>query len=301
VGTASAVSNAEFNEKTVRIGLVQGGVSQLGLDFNATPREVFERHFKQTERLLHRKDLDLIVWPENASDLDPTSDKEISKRIDSILEEAQVPLLIGAVTQSPQGPENVSILYEYGRGEVSRYQKRDLVPFGEYIPLRSFVKNLSSLVDGIKDFVPGREATVQKLASMRFVPMICYEVLDDEIAHSAIAASNIGVVQTNNATFGRSPQSAQQFEMTRVRAYESRIPIIVAATTGRTALIDGDGKVVKSLEDFVSDVLVVETAPQDPSIPPFKAEYLFSVSLIFCAFSFLRALKRRERESKVLI
>jgi apolipoprotein N-acyltransferase len=89
--------------------------------------------------------------------------------------------------------------------------------------------------------------------------------------------------------------------MTRVRAYESRIPIIVAATTGRTALIDGDGKVVKSLEDFVSDVLVVETAPQDPSIPPFKAEYLFSVSLIFCAFSFLRALKRRERESKVLI
>jgi len=60
-------------------------------------------------------------------------------------------------------PENVSLHYEPKRGLVSKYQKRDLVPFGEYVPLRNFTRKFSSLVDTVKDFVPGQDLSVHEI------------------------------------------------------------------------------------------------------------------------------------------
>lgn len=265
-------ASAATTEPPIRIGLIQGGVSQLGLEFNATPQEVFDRHLGVTENLLKRENVDLILWPENASDIDPIRNTVLNERLNELAQVSSTPLIIGAVTQGPSGPENVSLMFDGGGEIASRYQKRDLVPFGEYMPLRSLASLISPLAQTVRDFVPGDSIAIHKVRNTTFAPLICYEILDDRVTWENLERSNIGVVQTNNATFGRSWQSGQQFQMTRVRAFESQIPFIVAATTGDTAKIDEDGEVIERLPQFKSASLVIEATPRTPTKPPISPE-----------------------------
>lgn len=268
---ATAAIEQDSNVKPIRVGLIQGGVSQLGLEFNATPQEVFNRHIAVTEKLLQQETVDFILWPENASDIDPVTNGALNQKLNAIARRSGTPLIIGAVTQSPLGPENVSLMFDGGTEVVSRYQKRDLVPFGEFVPLRNIAARISSLTDSVRDFVPGREVSAHSIKGISFAPLICYEILDDRVTYQNLEKSNIGVVQTNNATFGRSWQSGQQFQITRVRAFESRMPFVVAATTGDTAFISASGEVISKLTKFDPGSMVVEvsaTAPNPPLIPP---------------------------------
>ena len=284
-----APASAATSERPIRVGLIQGGVSQLGLDFNATPEEVFNRHLKETERLLETNDVDLILWPENASDIDPITNSEINARLNELAKSSSTPMIIGAVTQGASGPENVSLMFDGGGEVVSRYQKRDLVPFGEYMPLRTLATMISPLAQTVRDFVPGKSIDIHDVGGTTFAPLICYEILDDRVTWDNLERSNLGVVQTNNATFGRSWQSGQQFQMTRVRAYESQIPFIVAATTGDTASIDEDGSVMERIPKFQSASLVIDVSPRTPTTPPISPE-----ATLYCLtfFLFLRIVSR---------
>ena len=286
----SNASASDLDEAT-SIGLIQGGVSQLGLEFNATPREVLNRHLEETRKLLESAQVDLLIWPENASDIDPIVDPSVRSEIQSLLRRHQTPMVIGAVTQGISGPENVSILFDVENTTPSIYQKRDLVPFGEYVPLRSLAARFSSLVNEVNDFIPGGEIITHEIAGISFAPLICYEILDDRVAWDNVSQSSVGVVQTNNATFGRSWQSGQQFQMTRVRAFESRMPFVVAATTGDTAYIDSDGVVVEKLPKFQRDHLVVTVRGSDPQIPPVSPELLLGFSLLLSLSISIRDLR----------
>ena len=291
IGIVPATASAAG--ESYRIGLIQGGVSQLGLEFNATPRDVFRRHFEVTDQLLERSDMDVILWPENASDIDPFVDQEIREKLTLLATENEIPIVIGAVTSSEDGPENVSLLFDDEGQLQSRYQKRDLVPFGEYVPLRSIASAISSLAETVEDFVPGSEIETHQVGDLRFAPLICYEILDDRMTWENLERSNIGVVQTNNATFGRSWQSGQQFQMTRVRAFESQIPFVVAATTGDTALISRDGNVQSRIAKFKQGSLVVEVTPIQPTPPKLAPEWILLLSAIVMIGSQLWRLSMR--------
>lgn len=298
--SAFAASQESSTVSSVRVGVIQGGVSQLGLDFNATPEEVFRRHFDLTESFLQRSKPDFILWPENASDLDPLTNKRVGERISAITKEFAVPLVIGAVVQGEQGPENVSLLYDNNGDLISTYQKRDLVPFGEYIPLRKLTERISPLAAGIRDFIPGEKPSLHKLGDIEFSPLICYEILDDSVVKSAVKVSNVGIVQTNNATFGKSWQSPQQFQMTRVRAYEYQIPFIVAATTGYSALIGENGKVVSKLPLYDQGAIEVSVEPVSPRIPPVNEILLLLISvLVALAAGVINPWYRHHRTQKV--
>lgn len=298
IGTLGIVpANAATQNEPIRIGLVQGGVSQLGLDFNATPEEVFRRHFSETEVLLSRHSVDIVLWPENASDIDPTTTIRLRDQLHEIADRNKTPLVIGAVTQSVNGPENVSLLFDGNGGVPSRYQKRDLVPFGEYVPLRGIASFFSPLVKEVRDFVPGETISTHQIAGIEFAPLICYEILDDRVAWENLVRSDFGVVQTNNATFGKSWQSGQQFQMTRVRAFESQIPFVVAATTGDTALIDRNGQTLERLTKYESGHLVVDIQPHRairPWIAPEALLYLsFLVIVGIYLWNYLSHIRRR--------
>ena len=291
VGLFAPFTANAATQDAIRIGLVQGGVSQLGLEFNATPREVLDRHLKESKKLLERSKVDLVIWPENASDIDPLTDPAVRKAINSLIRNYRTPMVIGAVIQGKSGPENVSILFKADRTISSIYQKRDLVPFGEYVPMRTIAKRFSSLVDQVSDFSPGKKIVSHEVSRLQFAPLICYEILDDRVAWENISRSSLGVVQTNNATFGRSWQSGQQFQMTRVRAFESRIPFVVAATTGDTALIDSDGRVISKLPKYKRGHLVVYIAGAQPRTPPIAPEPLLGFSIFTFAFLTFRDLR----------
>jgi apolipoprotein N-acyltransferase len=152
-------------------------------------------------------------------------------------------LIIGAILEKGEKLFNTSILW--GDKTQDIYFKQHLTPFGEYIPLRSLAKKISPLVNQVDDFSPGNGQKTFTIAKAKIAPVICFELIDDEILAKAAKDSNILVVQTNSATFGTSAESAQQLSITRIRAIEHSRNIASVSTTGISAIIDFEGKIVQ--------------------------------------------------------
>ena len=220
--------------------MIQGNVPQLGLDFNSRVKEVLNNHLELTKQEL-RKDpsVDFILWPENSVDVDPFQYPDVKQQLDSI----DQPLIIGAVLGKGNKLLNTSILWG---GELPpTYIKQHLTPFGEYIPLRSIASLISPYADRVTDFEPGQGQVLFTIEDAVIAPVICFELIDDQILHEAAVSSNLLAVQTNSATFGMSAESAQQLSMTRVRAIEHGRSIVSVSTTGYSAVIDRNGKVLQ--------------------------------------------------------
>ena len=249
---------------TTNVLMIQGNVPQMGLDFNSRAKAVFNNHFERTQsELKANSNVDFVLWPENSVDVDPFQNKDVKQALDSI----QKPLIIGAIVEKGDFILNTSILWG---GELPpTYVKQHLTPFGEYIPLRSLASAISPYTDRVKDFESGNGQVFFSVKEAVIAPVICFELVDDELLHKAAVSSNILAVQTNSATFGMSAESAQQLEMTRVRAIEHGRNIVSVSTTGYSAIIDSKGKVLQKTSMGTADSIRAEvglingTTPRD--------------------------------------
>jgi apolipoprotein N-acyltransferase len=249
---------------TTNVLMIQGNVPQMGLDFNSRAKAVFNNHFERTQsELKANSNVDFVLWPENSVDVDPFQNKDVKQALDSI----QKPLIIGAIVEKGDSILNTSILWG---GELPpTYVKQHLTPFGEYIPLRSLASAISPYTDRVKDFESGNGQVFFSVKEAVIAPVICFELVDDELLHKAAVSSNILAVQTNSATFGMSAESAQQLEMTRVRAIEHGRNIVSVSTTGYSAIIDSKGKVLQKTSMGTADSIRAEvglingTTPRD--------------------------------------
>ncbi len=249
---------------TANVMMIQGNVPSMGLDFNSRAKAVFNNHFERTrEELAKNPDVDLILWPENSVDVDPFLNSDVKAALDTIKQ----PLIIGAILNKGNKLLNTSILWG---GELpDTYIKQHLTPFGEYIPLRSLARIISPLVDNVDDFSPGDASKTFSIDTIKVSPVICYELIDDDLLYQASKNANLLAVQTNSATFGMSAESAQQLSITRIRAIEHGRNIASVSTTGYSAIIDFSGKVVQkssmgTAETIRADIGLVEgQTPRD--------------------------------------
>jgi len=223
-----------------KVLMIQGNVPQMGLDFNSRAKAVFNNHLQRTQAELSAdSNVDFILWPENSVDVDPFTNLDVKRALDSV----DRPLIIGAIMGKGNKFLNTSILWG---GELPPiYIKQHLTPFGEYIPLRSLASKISPYTDRVTDFEPGQEQVLFTIKSAVIAPIICFELVDDQLLHEAAVSSNILAVQTNSATFGMSAESAQQLSITRVRAIEHGRNIVSVSTTGYSAVINSQGKVLQ--------------------------------------------------------
>lgn len=246
--------------------MIQGNVPQMGLDFNSRAKAVFNNHYELTQKEIARDpNIDLIVWPENSVDVDPFLNADVKESLDSIKQ----PLIIGAILSKGNKTLNTSILW--GGEMPETYIKQLLTPFGEYIPLRSLARIVSPLVDDVDDFSPGDTGKTFSIGEIMVAPVICYELIDDDLLHQAAADSNILAVQTNSATFGMSAESAQQLSMTRIRAIEHGRNIASVSTTGYSAIIDFSGNVVEQTSMATADSIRAEIGLIEGQTPRDKA------------------------------
>jgi apolipoprotein N-acyltransferase len=261
---------------TARVAVVQGNVPRLGLGFNAQRAAVLGNHVEATRELAadvragRLPAPDVVIWPENASDIDPFTDPDAFALIDDTVRDIGVPVLVGAVLQGPgDGLSNAGIVWDPRTGPGERYVKRHPVPFGEYIPVRSLARRISDKVDLVaRDFVAGDRVGVLDVGEVRLGDVICFEVAYDGLVRDTVQqGGRLLVVQTNNATFGRSPQTEQQLAMSRLRAVEHRRAVVVAATSGVSAVIRPDGSLAHRAEVFTRDVSVTEVALSDRRTP----------------------------------
>jgi apolipoprotein N-acyltransferase len=258
------------------VAVVQGNVPRLGLDFNAQRAAVLDNHVTATRELAadvragRVPPPDLVVWPENSSDIDPFLDPAAYAAIDAAVRDVGVPVLVGAVLRGPgDGLSNTGIVWDPQTGPGERYVKRHPVPFGEYIPLRPLARAVSDKVDLVaRDFVGGDRVGVLGVGPVRLGDVICFEVAYDGLVRDTVReGGRLVVVQTNNATFGRSPQTEQQLAMSRLRAVEHGRTLLVAATSGVSAVLAPDGAVVDRAEVFTRKVMVEQVPLHDRLTP----------------------------------
>ncbi len=231
--------------ENISILAVQGGVQTLGLNFNSRAREVFHNHLQATRSYLTStgEKPNLIIWPENAVDVDPFTDNTVASELNALVNSYKIPILLGAVLDSHDGLHNASILWQPGKGATSIYIKRHLTPFGEYIPLRSLAQKFSPFVQDVRDFTPGTAQVIHSVDGTKIGSVICFELLDDRLVSQTAQNSSLLAVQTNSATFGLSPESAQQLSITRIRAIENQRSIVSVSTTGISAFIQKNGTI----------------------------------------------------------
>ncbi len=247
---------------TTNVLMIQGNVPQLGLDFNSRAKAVFNNHLERTSIELSKDpNIDFILWPENSVDVDPFRNSDVKQSLDSI----QQPLIIGAILNDGDKILNTSILWDKDQPQI--YVKQHLTPFGEYIPLRSLARVVSPLVDKVEDFSSGNKTEIFTIGKARIAPVICYELIDDELLRQASQSSNIVAVQTNSATFGMSAESAQQLSITRIRAIEHGRNIVSVSTTGYSAVINYTGKVVEQSSMGSADSIRAEVGLIDGQTP----------------------------------
>ena len=253
-GRALPVDQGGAGAPTAEVAAVQGNVPHTGtLQKQLRETTVTQNHAAATASLAAqvraglRARPDVVIWPENSTDIDPDLDPVTYATIAAAVNAISRPVLVGAVLQHPL--RNVGQLWLPGRGPVAIYVKRQLVPFGEVIPFRGLLDKFTSLPSlQPVNFTAGHGAVVFRIGRIRLGDVICYEVGFDNLVSSEVTAgANLLAVQTNDADFeldGQLGETLQQLAMARIRAIEYDRAVVVASTTGESAVIAPDGSLL---------------------------------------------------------
>lgn len=277
-------------DRTVDVVAVQGNVPRLGLDFNAQRRAVLDNHVRQTEKL--RSHPDIVIWPENSADVNPLTDTAARQQVERAQRSVGAPILVGTVS-----PEHNTMVAWDGDGPGERHVKRYLQPFGEYMPFRNFLRRFSEYVDRAGNFQPGNDNGVVHMDDVPVGVATCYEVSFDGAFRMAVeGGAQILTSPTNNATFGFTDMTYQQLAMSRMRAQEYDRAVVVAATSGVSAIVAPDGTVEQRTAIFTSDALEAELPLSDTMtlsarVGPWVERILAILGLLSVTFTYRRGKK----------
>jgi apolipoprotein N-acyltransferase len=277
---------------TATVAVIQGNVPRLGLEFNAQRRAVLDYHARETERLAARVAAgkvarpDFVLWPENSSDIDPFAYADAAAVIDKAAKAIGAPISVGGVVERDGKLYNEQILWDPVKGPTQTYDKRQVQPFGEYLPLRSLLgainENWTTMVR--EDFSRGSRPGVFDLDGTKVGLATCYEAafdwaVRDTVTHGAQMIS----VPSNNATFDRSEMTYQQLAMSRVRAVEHSRTVTVPVTSGVSAIIMPDGRITQRTGMFVADSLVQKVPLRSSETPATRLGVLPEMLLVLIA------------------
>ncbi|WP_336215535.1 apolipoprotein N-acyltransferase [Nonomuraea sp. LPB2021202275-12-8] len=262
-----AVPRPADEGRTVNVGIVQGNVPGRGMDvLGDEPAVVLKNHADETKRLAQAvrdgklPKPDVVVLPENSTDIDPYRDASAFQTIDESVKDVGVPTLVGAVVAiGDEHRATRSLVWDPVTGPGAYYDKQRLVPFGEYTPFKDLVLALYDRAARVgRQSVPGDRPGDLKLGPVTIGAVNCYEVAYDDTVRGTVRAGGTPVVvQTNNASYALSNLPAQQLAMSKLRAVEHNRAFVTAATTGISAFVTPDGKVSWQTRELVADMTVV--------------------------------------------
>lgn len=289
---ARTLVSDKAEDGTATVALIQGNVPRAGLDFNSQRRAVLDYHVRETERLAAEVKAgkvarpELVLWPENSSDIDPFANADARAVIDEAARAIGAPISVGGVVERDGRLYNEQILWDPAKGPVDTYDKRQIQPFGEYLPMRSLLgainKDWTTMVR--QDFSRGTEAGVFTMNGTRVGLVTCYEAAFDWAVRSTVTdGAQIISVPSNNATFDRSEMTYQQLAMSRIRAVEHSRTVTVPVTSGVSAVIMPDGRITQKTGMFVADSLVQKVPLRSSQTPATKLGIIPEMLLVLVA------------------
>ncbi len=247
---------------SMRIAGIQGNAN-AGLFSNEERGTILMNHLSATKKLLESGErFDLVVWPENASDLNPDDYPEVASALQNLIDnQLAKPLIFGTITSSGQDIFNSSKLWLPGRGEVDQYDKKRPVPFGEYVPDREFFYQIAPDLIGMiyRGYTFGTRDGIFEVDKTKTGILICFEEAIDELPKELVdQGARVIIAQTNNADFGRSDESVQQLAIARLRAIETGRSLVNISTVGPSAIFGPKGEILATSGAYVETFLVAD-------------------------------------------
>jgi apolipoprotein N-acyltransferase len=242
--------------KPIRVALVQGNVPQA-LKWSQSQMETILRLYPTLSRGLWQKN-DLVVWPEGAITLPLPWAAGYLNSLLKVMRPYPVSLIMGIPAKSI-GFQYYNAMILIGKTGIDIYYKRYLVPFGEYLPLKNYLKGLIGFFDlPMSDFIAGSQRgdiTLQNKKNTIVAPFVCYEIAYPEAILNTVPHANLMVVLSNDTWFGRSFAPEQHLQIARFAALASGRYMLVSTNDGISAIIDAKGKVVARAPRFQAAVL----------------------------------------------
>lgn len=260
---------------------VSGSITVAGIQGNADAGlfadyqrgDNLDDHYEVTQRVFGR-DVDVVVWPENASDIDPLRDPDAAAIVSEVVAQMGAPLVVGAITRDGEETFNSVLLWEDlgegAYGATDQYDKIHPVPFAEYLPARDFFYPLApDLFDLVpRDYSFGTTDTVFSIDGHTAGIAICYDIVDDAIFSQMMSeGADIVFAPTNNADFGRTDQSVQQLAIARLRAVELGRSVVNVSTVGTSAIISPTGQTLDRLPTYTEGYMIQHVPTADHTTP----------------------------------
>jgi len=259
------VSSAMETGQQATVGVVQGNINQDEKWTAARKEDTVDRYLALSRNILENQDVELLVWPETALPFYPQQDPLMGRVLDFVQDE-NINLLTGApyfVLKTQKKAElkpidyfNSGLLINPSGKLTGRYDKQHLVPFGEYVPIRSYLPFLEPLVVSVGDFTAGSSYEPLQAGNIMAGVLICFESIFPEISRREVeAGSNLLVNLTNDAWYGRSSAPYHSLAMSVFRAVETRRSLVRAANTGISGFVEPTGTIRAQSQLFVSAAL----------------------------------------------
>jgi len=198
---------------------------------------------------------DILVWPEA-----PLPYTYESLRSRNLIKNIEKPLVSGFFSYQEGNLYNSIVNTE----QEIKYNKRKLVPFGEYIPFESFLRGLIAFFDmPMSNITQGYASQQMNVGYGNFSPLVCFDIVFGDMVRKDVKSSNYIINVSNDTWFGNSFGPYQHLEISRIRSVENNIPIIRATNDGISALIDNKGTIVSYMGKGTSGILHAKLVPTD--------------------------------------
>ena len=232
----------------------------------------------------------LLVWPESGAWPSLYQSSVRLQQDVARLNQSGCRVFLSSASSDGEDWRNVALLV--GRqGIEGQYAKRRLVPWGEYVPLKTVLPFVGYLARNAGEFVPGSELGLMELGSEKLGPAICYEVIfPNPVAAQVDAGATLLITVTNDAWYGDTAAPWQHLRAARFRAAENRRPLLRSALTGVSAIIDAHGRVVDQLGVGKAGVLAARLRGQTGKSPFTRAPWLVvALSAVVAGFAIIRS------------
>ena len=289
----------------VRLRLMQPNVPQDQKFNYSAKQEVMSLYLALSDRAAGPqstgvRDATHLIWPESAFPFFLTREADALAQIADLLPQGTV-LITGAVRPAESDPTsqrayNSIYVIDHDGSILSVYDKVHLVPFGEYLPLQSTLESigLQQLTKVVGGFLSGdRHRAFAIPGAPRFLPLVCYEIIFPGEAVPPSERPGWVLNLTNDGWFGISSGPYQHFRQARVRMIEEGLPLVRAANTGISAVVDPLGRVINALP-LGADGILDSPLPQAIDPPLYVRTGDGPVGLVLAA-AFLAVMRRRLR------
>lgn len=307
---ALLVLDSSASAGSLKVAAVQGNAN-AGLFAVNPPGSILDKHLAVSKDLIssgRARGIDLMVWPENSADLDPVTMSVPQTKInDFVNQDLKAPLLFGNKTFRGTDYFNEVDLWLPETGLVDWYDKKRPVPFGEYVPNRSFFMSLAPDMIGLIgwDMSFGKRDGIFNIPNKGSVgSLICFEVTIDELSYDLVdSGAKAIMIQTNSSDFGKSEQGVQMAAISRMRAIETGRTVVSISTVGVSGIYYPDGSVADELPTFTPGAMVADIPLRNQRTPAvIYGRYIepsaFAISLAIFPVAIVGNILRRRKRKK---